>query len=359
MSIEQEVFRRRTILFDSLVPFGFERDGGGYRHAEAFMDGEFHAVVRIDGEGNVSGTVISADSGEEYLPLRVDSSTGAFVGEVREQYRRILERIAGSCTAGEPFLFAQSNRIARLVRERMGEGPDFPFKGVPGCGVFRFPPNRKWYGIVMHIRKRLLTRADGGDDEEVEVLNVKAGADAMEDLLTVPGIFPGYHMNRAHWISIILDGTVSDGLILRLLEQSRSFASRGGSRIRVPGSAASWIVPANPRFCDIAPEFEKKTGILWKQGAGIRAGDTVFIYMGSPVSAVRYKCLVTETAIPYEYSDRNIRMTQVMKMDLLEEYPLSFCAAGRMRELGIKTVRGPRAATEAFLEYFARNGNAR
>ena len=139
MGIEQEVFRRRTVRFDALVPFGFERDESGYRYAEAFMDGEFCAVVRIDSEGRVHGTVTAVDSGEEYLPLLVGSSTGAFVGEVREQYRRILERIAESCTTKEPFLSAQSNGIARLIRERLGEEPDFPFKDLPGCGVFRFP----------------------------------------------------------------------------------------------------------------------------------------------------------------------------------------------------------------------------
>ena len=358
MSIEQEVFRRRTVRLDALVPFGFEPGEGGYRYAEAFLDGEFRAVVRIDSEGRVHGTVTAADSGEEYLPLLVESSTGAFVGEVREQYRRILERIAGSCTTRDPFDSAQGNRIARLIRERLGEEPDFPFKDTPGCGVFRFPKNRKWYGIVMHIRKSLLTRTGSGD-EETDVLNVKADADAMDELLAVPGIFPGYHMNRAHWISILLDGTVPDGLIMRLLEQSREFASRGGRKVRAPGSAASWIIPANPRFCDIEPEFKKKTGILWKQGAGIRTGDAVFIYMGSPVSAIRYKCLVTETAVPYEYDDGNIRMKQAMKMDLLEEYPVSFCTAARMRELDIRSVRGPRAATEAFLEHFAREGNIR
>ena len=358
MSIEQEIFRCRTVRPGALAPFGFERDDDGYRYAEAIMGGEFLAVVRIDGGGRVHGAVVAADSGEEYLPMRVDSSTGAFVGEVREQYRRILERIAASCTFKDPFLSAQANRIARMVREQLGEAPDFPFKGAPGCGVFRFPQNRRWYGIVMHIRKSLLARG-GSSDEEADVLNVKADADAMAELLAVPGIFPGYHMNRAHWISIILDGTVPDGLVMRLLEQSRGFASRGGRKVRVPGSAASWIIPANPRFCDIAPIFKRKTGILWKQGAGIRAGDTAFIYMGSPVSAIRYKCLVTETAIPCEYHDGNIRMTQAMKMDLLEEYPLSFCTAARMRDLGIRSVRGPRAASDAFLDYFAREGKAR
>ena len=35
-----------------------------------------------------------------------------------------------------------------------------------------------------------------------------------------PGILPGYHMNKSSWLSILLDGTVGDALILDLLDRS-------------------------------------------------------------------------------------------------------------------------------------------
>lgn len=35
-----------------------------------------------------------------------------------------------------------------------------------------------------------------------------------------PGFLPGYHMNKTNWLSILLDGTVSDEQILDLLDLS-------------------------------------------------------------------------------------------------------------------------------------------
>ena len=37
---------------------------------------------------------------------------------------------------------------------------------------------------------------------------------------TYPAVVPAYHMNKTHWISIILDGTMSDREILRLIQDS-------------------------------------------------------------------------------------------------------------------------------------------
>ena len=53
--------------------------------------------------------------------------------------------------------------------------------------------------------------------------------------------------------------------------------------------AKEWLIPSNPRYYDIIRAFEERDEIEWKQGAGVREGDTVFMYVGAPVSAVLYK----------------------------------------------------------------------
>jgi hypothetical protein len=42
------------------------------------------------------------------------------------------------------------------------------------------------------------------------------------------------------------------------------------------------------------------------------------MYAGTPVSAVPYKCRVTETNIPYQYQDRNPTIKALMKIHLLK-----------------------------------------
>lgn len=37
-----------------------------------------------------------------------------------------------------------------------------------------------------------------------------------------PGIIPGYHMNKKHWNTVLMDGSVRDALVKELLEHSHA-----------------------------------------------------------------------------------------------------------------------------------------
>lgn len=119
-------------------------------------------------------------------------------------------------------------------------------------------------------------------------------------------------------------------------------------KIRPP---KEWIVPANSKYYDIVHAFDDAREIDWKQGRGIKAGDTVFIYAGAPVSAILYKCRVMETDIPYEYSDGALTITAVMKIRLQKRYEADrFTFAKLKEEYGIYAVRGPRGIPESLSE---------
>ena len=232
MSIEEEAFRRKRPDFERLAAFGFGRSGDEYRYAETFMDGAFRAELRITAGGETRGRVVETDTGEEFLPLSAAEHTGAFVGAVREQYRAILEKIAAACCIDQPFLHAQANRIAALIARRHGEGPDFPFSDrYSDAGVFRHPENRKWYAIVMGIGRGKLPPKPAGcgpdgleafaPDAVIDVMNLKANPADIPTLTREPGIFPGYHMNRKHWLSVALEDILPDERVMRLVEASR------------------------------------------------------------------------------------------------------------------------------------------
>ena len=112
-----------------------------------------------------------------------------------------------------------------------------------------------------------------------------------------------------------------------------------------------WIVPANPKYYDIEAAFEDSDEIDWKQGAGIKEGDTVFVYVAAPVSAILYKCAVTKTDIPFPYDDGKVRMKALMKIKLQKRYPrdrFTFAVLGS--EYGIFAVRGPRGIPDNLSE---------
>lgn len=57
-------------------------------------------------------------------------------------------------------------------------------------------------------------------EEPLNVMDIKCSTIMIGSLLSTKGFLPAYHMNKNHWISIILDSSVSDDQITPLLELS-------------------------------------------------------------------------------------------------------------------------------------------
>lgn len=101
--------------------------------------------------------------------------------------------------------------------------PEYPWADTPDAAVLRHSGTRKWYGLIMKVdRSRLGLAGEGASD----ILNVKCEPEMGLSLRTVPGILPAYHMNKVHWISVLLDGTVKRAVILSLLDQSFALTER-------------------------------------------------------------------------------------------------------------------------------------
>lgn len=49
-----------------------------------------------------------------------------------------------------------------------------------------------------------------------------------------PAIQPGYHMNKRHWNTIILDGSIADAEILAMIDDSYALVVKGLPKARRP-----------------------------------------------------------------------------------------------------------------------------
>ena len=156
------------------------------------------------------------------------------------------------------------------------------------------------------------------------------------------GYYVGYHISRGNWISIVLDGTVPLDAITHLIDVSYNVtASKKTKQKNRPPK--EWLIPSNPKYYDIIHAFDNTDVIDWKQGAGIKKNDTVFLYVGAPVSAILYQCKVTEVDIPYDYHSSELTITKLMKIKLIKRYkPEQFTFERLKSEYGIFAVRGPR-----------------
>lgn len=226
------------------------------------------------------------------------------------------------------------------IRKKYKAVPEYLWMRYPNCVVFRHSDNRKWFALMMDVPERKLGMERG---EIADILNVKVNDPLLADLLVrQEGFFRGYHISRGNWISILLDGTVALEEICRWLEESYMATASKETRhkLRPP---KEWIVPANPKYYDIEAAFSVADEIEWKQGKGIKKGDTVFMYVAAPISAILYQCQVTKTDIPFKFDEGNVHMSSLMKIKLLKRYrqdQFTFDVLGK--EYGIYAVRGPR-----------------
>ena len=106
-----------------------------------------------------------------------------------------------------------------------------------------------------------------------------------------------------------------------------------------------WLVPANPKYYDVMNAFNNQDIITWKQSNNINEGDIVYLYVAVPYSAIMFKCEVVETNIPYQYKDKNLSIKRVMKIKLLKRYKQDEFTFKKLKEYGIRAVRGPRSVT--------------
>ena len=91
------------------------------------------------------------------------------------------------------------------------------FARYPSFQVFRHHGNKKWFAVIMDIPGKNLGLT--GDDE-ISVVNLKCDTRLIGSFREEAGIFPGWHMNKAHWLSVALDGTVEDENIKLLVDMS-------------------------------------------------------------------------------------------------------------------------------------------
>ena len=114
--------------------------------------------------------------------------------------------------------------------------------------MFRHPDNMKWFALVMGVRRIKLGIAG---DAYVDVVNLKIEDMFYRDLIIrEDGIMPAYHMNRKHWITVLLDGTVTDDRVFELIDMSflATASAKKKEKIRPP---KEWLIPSNPKYYDI------------------------------------------------------------------------------------------------------------
>ena len=112
--------------------------------------------------------------------------------------------------------------IFEYVKKQYGTIPEYLWSSSPDSAVLRHH-NGKWYAVIMNVERSKLG-LDG--DDTVEIIDVKCDPEMTGMIIQTYGFLPGYHMNKQHWITILLDGTVGESKILDFLDMSYDLIDR-------------------------------------------------------------------------------------------------------------------------------------
>ena len=106
-----------------------------------------------------------------------------------------------------------------------GTSPDYPFDEDFETAVLRHADNRKWYAIVMKVSRR---KFDFDSDEVIDVVNLKLPTEMFGSFGAADGVYPAYHMNKLHWISVLLPDAPDD--VVRFLVNVSFEATKSKSK---------------------------------------------------------------------------------------------------------------------------------
>ena len=218
----EEVFRNKKLNPEKLAPFGFTVEEDGWICDRNIMNGEFSLTVRIDKEGQADTTLLEAATGEEYV-LYKTRAAGTFVGEVRAAIESVLTEIADTCYEPAVFSTAQAQMLIDYVRSAYGDELEFLWKRFPDNAIWRRKDNKKWYGAILTVQRNKL----GMDsDKKAEIIDLRVRPEEMETILKKKHYYPGWHMNKKHWYTIVLDSGVPDEEIRRGIDESYRIAEK-------------------------------------------------------------------------------------------------------------------------------------
>ncbi len=88
-----------------------------------------------------------------------------------------------------------------------GTVPDYPFDEDSLTAVLRHADNKKWYALVMRVSRR---KFGFESDERIDVVNLKLPTEMFGAFGAADGVYPAYHMNKLHWISVLLPDAPDD-----------------------------------------------------------------------------------------------------------------------------------------------------
>ena len=349
MCLEDELFRRLRPNEQYLIQYGFQKQDGIYRYQTKLEDTGMYAIITVE-ENSVCGRVLDDLTNEEYVAVHTVGKKGNFATKVKTAYLSCLEDIAKKCFDKVMYSSIQANTMHEWMITELHDIANHPFtKSHNGnrttdneFTAYKPSDSDKMYVLMFSIDKHKLDK--GCDESYIDAMNIKVEPSKVSDYLQLPGFYPAYHMNKKHWVTAILDGTIKDETLKELLSKARDLV---GNRLL---QNHYWVIPANPAVYDIDAGFVQSDLMYWKQKLNYQINDYVFIYYGMPFGELRYLCKVVERDIVFhddlDKESENEMFICLQKIHLFEDHQLT---RKFISNFGLTNIRGARSMPQELI----------
>ena len=194
------------------IAYGFSRTEAGLELKKELPGVGLYAVFVIAGK-SFEVNVFDADTDEEYLPFNVLDNITGFVTGIRGQVEDLVQEIKEKCLLNSNMKL----RLMEYCERKFGTEPEAPWEDSPDAYTFKTAKRNKWYALFMTIPYKSLGLVAKG---ALDVVNIKLPPAKVLDLIDRVHFYPAYHMNKKHWITIVLDKEVDEPLVQQLLDES-------------------------------------------------------------------------------------------------------------------------------------------
>lgn len=191
--------------WEFLESYGFVRTNDQYFFSADILDGQFRLTLTVSAQGDTAFAVIDNATDEPYTLVCNENAVGAFVGSVRAACDAILRDIAAHCFEADRFQSAEALAIIRYVRQKYQTEAEFLWADSPHNAIFRDSATGKWYAVLLTVQKRKIGMDEDG---EIEILDLTETPEQIAALVDGKCFLTGYHMNKRHWYTLRLDGSV-------------------------------------------------------------------------------------------------------------------------------------------------------
>lgn len=214
-------FKDSKVDLDKLVKFGFVKNGAVYEYQQPIVNNQFLIKITVNTDGDLETQVIDSETKAEYVLHLQPGATGKFVTKVANEYQAVLNKIQAACYEKDVFKEPQVRDIIDYINDTYDSQLEFLWKKFPHNAIWRRGDTNKWFGLLSVIPKSKL----GLDSEKtVTVMDMRADSELIDKIVDNQKFFPGYHMSKHNWFTIMLDGTVDNQEIFDRLQASYNLA---------------------------------------------------------------------------------------------------------------------------------------